>query len=217
LAKYYPAFIDVSNRICIVIGGGDIGRDKVEKLIDCGAAVRVISAQPESWLSQLVRDDQIEWVKRKYQPGDLKDAFIAILVDTSEQNINAKVSDEASERNVLLNVVDVTHLCTFIAPSVANRGEITIATSTGGTSPALARTFREKIEAECPCRLLEFADLAPLLSWARGVVKENNWLINPSYWQECINEELLDMVQSGSQDLARERLISLLEKGAQPR
>ncbi len=217
MAKYYPAFIDVSNRICIVIGGGDIGRDKVEKLIDCGAAVRVISAQPESWLSQLVRDDQIEWVKRKYQPGDLKDAFIAILVDTSEQNINAKVSDEASERNVLLNVVDVTHLCTFIAPSVANRGEITIATSTGGTSPALARTFREKIEAECPCRLLEFADLAPLLSWARGVVKENNWLINPSYWQECINEELLDMVQSGSQDLARERLISLLEKGAQPR
>ncbi|MEC9321384.1 MAG: bifunctional precorrin-2 dehydrogenase/sirohydrochlorin ferrochelatase [Chloroflexota bacterium] len=217
MAKYYPAFIDVSNRICIVIGGGDIGRDKVEKLIDCGAAVRVISAQPESWLSQLVRDDQIEWVKRKYQPGDLKDAFIAILVDTSEQNINAKVSDEASERNVLLNVVDVTHLCTFIAPSVANRGEITIATSTGGTSPALARTFREKIEAECPCRLLEFADLAPLLSWARGVVKENNWLINPSYWQECINEELLDMVQSGSQDLARERLISLLEKGVQPR
>ncbi len=217
MAKYYPAFIDVSNRICIVIGGGDIGRDKVEKLIDCGAAVRVISAQPESWLSQLVRDDQIEWVKRKYQPGDLKDAFIAILVDTSEQNINAKVSDEASERNVLLNVVDVTHLCTFIAPSVANRGEITIATSTGGTSPALARTFREKIEAECPCRLLEFADLAPLLSWARGVVKENKWLINPTYWQECINEELLDMVQSGSQDLARERLISLLEKGAQPR
>ncbi len=217
MAKYYPAFIDVSNRICIVIGGGDIGRDKVEKLIDCGAAVRVISAQPESWLSQLVRDDQIEWVKRKYQPGDLKDAFIAILVDTSEQNINAKVSDEASERNVLLNVVDVTHLCTFIAPSVANRGEITIATSTGGTSPALARTFREKIEAECPCRLLEFADLAPLLSWARGVVKENNWLINPSYWQECINEELLDMVQSGSQDLARERLISLLEKGVQRR
>ena len=217
MAKYYPAFIDVSNRICIVIGGGDIGRDKVEKLIDCGAAVRVISAQPESWLSQLVRDDQIEWVKRKYQPGDLKDAFIAILADTSEQNINAKVSDEASERNVLLNVVDVTHLCTFIAPSVANRGEITIATSTGGTSPALARTFREKIEAECPCRLLEFADLAPLLSWARGVVKENNWLINPSYWQECINEELLDMVQSGSQDLARERLISLLEKGVQRR
>ena len=217
MAKYYPAFINVSNRICIVIGGGDIGRDKVEKLIDCGAAVRVISAQPESWLSQLVRDDQIEWVKRKYQPGDLKDAFIAILVDTSEQNINAKVSDEASERNVLLNVVDVTHLCTFIAPSVANRGEITIATSTGGTSPALARTFREKIEAECPCRLLEFADLAPLLSWARGVVKENNWLINPSYWQECINEELLDMVQSGSQDLARERLISLLEKGVQRR
>ena len=77
----------------------------------------------------------------------------------------------------------------------------------------MARTFREKIEAECPCRLLEFADLAPLLSWARGVVKENNWIINPSHWQECINEELLDMVQSGRQDLARERLISCLERG----
>ena len=213
MAKYYPAFIDVSNRTCIVIGGRDIGRDKVEKLIDCGASVKVITPEPESWLTELARDGQIEWIKRKYQPGDLKDAFIAILADTNEQNINVKVSDEASERNVLLNVVDVTHLCTFIAPSVANRGEVTIATSTGGASPALARTFREKIETECPCRLLEFADLAPLLSWARGVVKENNWIINPSYWQKCINEELLDMVQSGSQDLARERLISCLEKG----
>ena len=179
MAKYYPAFIDVRNRTCIVIGGSDIGRDKVEKLIDCGASVRVINPESESWLSELERNDQVEWVKRKYQPGDLKDAFIAILADTNEQNINVKVSDEASERNVLLNVVDVTHLCTFIAPSVANRGEVTIATSTGGASPALARTFREKIEGECPCRLLEFADLAPLLSWARGVVKENNWIIVP--------------------------------------
>ena len=213
MAKYYPAFIDVRNRTCIVIGGSDIGRDKVEKLIDCGASVRVISPESESWLSELERNDQVEWVKRKYQPGDLKDAFIAILADTNEQNINVKVSDEASERNVLLNVVDVTHLCTFIAPSVANRGEVTIATSTGGASPALARTFREKIETECPCRLLEFADLAPLLSWARGVVKENNWIINPSHWQKCINEELLDMVQSGREDLARERLISCLERG----
>ena len=62
MAKYYPAFIDVSNRICIVIGGGDIGRDKVEKLIDCGASVRVISPESESWLSELERNDQVEWV-----------------------------------------------------------------------------------------------------------------------------------------------------------
>ena len=96
--------------------------------------------------------------------GDLGGAFIAVAA-TGDDDANEMISKEARERNVLLNVVDVTHLCTFIAPAVARRGDVTIAVSTGGASPALARKFREELSA---ASLLEYADLAPLLSFARG-------------------------------------------------
>ena len=215
MSKYYPAFLDVNKRKCVVIGGGDIGEEKVDRLFDCGAHVKVISPKVNSRISDMAGKPRIEWIPRRYIPGDLEGAFIAILVATNDDVVNAQVSDEASKRNVPLNVVDVTHMCTFIAPSVAIRGEVTVATSTGGASPALARAFRERLESTCSCRLLEYADLAPLLSWARKVVRENKWTIKAPYWQNCINEELLDLVQLGAEDDAREKLISCLEKGAQ--
>ncbi len=217
MPKYYPAFIDVNERICVVIGGGSMGEEKAEKLLACGARVRLISPTLNVELSELEKKGVIEWVPRNYQHGDLEGVFIAILTVTHDLDVNNQVSKEATERNVPLNVVDVTHLCTFIAPSVAIRGDVTIATSTGGSSPALARTFREKIESDCPCRLLEFADLSNILSWARGKVRENNWSIEPSFWQKCIDVELVDLVQSGKEDFAKEKLITRLEKGVSKR
>ncbi|MDP7340670.1 MAG: hypothetical protein QF786_15270, partial [Vicinamibacterales bacterium] len=121
--------------------------------------------------------------------------------------------DEAHERNVLLNVVDVTHLCTFIAPSVARRGEVTIATSTGGASPALARTFREKLTSS---RILEYADLAPVLAGARAELRAASLVVKPDHWQTLITEELLDMVQAGKTEEARQKLMDGLMSGATP-
>jgi|TARA_B100001750_G_scaffold102431_1_gene80940 siroheme synthase-like protein len=212
LPRYYPAFIDVKDRTCVVIGGGDFGEEKVVKLLECDASVRVISTHVNESVSEMAEKGIIEWLRRTYQAGDLSDAFIAIAADNPE-DVNLQIAEEATERNVPLNVVDVTHLCTFIAPSVARRGEVTVATSTGGASPALARTFREKVESDCPCRMLEYADLAPILSWARGIVRERGWNIVPAYWQNCINEDLLDLVQSGRDAEAQTHLINCLEKG----
>ena len=93
----------------------------------------------------MARSGEIEWVKRRYQPGDLAGAWIVIVADTSDPAINDAISVEAAERNVLLNVMDVTHLCTFIAPALIQREDVTVAVSTAGTSPALgaalARTY----------------------------------------------------------------------------
>ena len=212
MPRYYPAFIDVRGRDCVVIGGGDLGEEKVVKLLECDAGVIVISAEVTDRVRELAEDGAVEWIRRDYEYGDLERAFIAIA-NTGDDATDRVISREAEERNVLLNVVDVTHLCTFIAPSVARRGEVAVATSTGGASPALARTFREKLEAS---RILEFADLAPLLSGARAELRRRNLRVSPDHWQTCITDELLYMAQSGREDEARERLLSGLLSAAEP-
>ena len=212
MPRYYPAFIDVRGRDCVVIGGGDLGEEKVVKLLECDAGVIVISAEVTDRVRELAEDGAVEWIRRDYEYGDLERAFIAIA-NTGDDATDRVISREAEERNVLLNVVDVTHLCTFIAPSVARRGEVTVATSTGGASPALARTFREKLEAS---RILEFADLAPLLSDARAELRRRGLRVSPDHWQTCITDELLYMAQSGREDEAREKLLSGLLSAAEP-
>ena len=209
MPAYYPVFIDVSDRQCVVIGGGSIGEEKVHKLLDCGARLVVISPYVNAGVRELADSGGVTWVQRDYEPGDLKGAFIAIAA-TDDNKVNRLIADEANERNVLLNVVDVTHLCTFIAPSVARRGNVTIATSTGGASPALARKFREELSGS---RLLEYADLTPLLSEARAELKRLRVTVDPNHWQTCITENLLDMVQAGKTEEAKNTLMSDLIDG----
>ena len=212
MPRYYPAFIDIRDRDCVVIGGGDMGEEKALKLLECDARVTVISPSVTSSVKDLESQGRLTWTQRQYRPGDLERAFIAIAA-TDDDAMNREIAHEAEERNVLLNVVDVTHLCTFIAPSVARRGEVTVATSTGGASPALARTFREKIERS---RILEYADLAPLLSQARAHLKQRRLKVSPDHWQDCITEDLLDMAQSGPTQEAYDKLMCGLLSKAGP-
>ncbi len=210
--RYYPAFIDVRGRDCVVIGGGDLGEEKVVKLLECDANVVVISLEVTPKVRDLADGGKVEWIRRDYRYGDLERAFIAIA-HTGDNELDKQIYKEAEERNVILNVVDVTHLCTFIAPSVARRGEVTVATSTGGASPALARTFREKLESS---RILEYADLAPILSDARAELRRRGLRVSPDHWQTCITEELLDTVQAGQPDSAYNTLLEGLLTGSEP-
>ena len=170
-----------------------------------------ISPEVNEGVREMASNDRVTWIQREYQPGDLRGAFIAIAA-TDDNATNRAISAEAEERNVLLNVVDVTHLCTFIAPSVARRGDVTIATSTTGASPALARKFREELSRS---RLIEYADLTPILSEARTELKRRGVKVHPDHWQACITEEMLDLVHAGRTDEARQALMSdLLKDGA---
>ncbi len=212
MPRYYPAFIDVRGRDCVVIGGGELGEEKVVKLLECDAKVVVISSHVTTNVQHLADAGEVEWIRREYRDGDLARAFIAIA-NTGDSAMDERISREAEERNVILNVVDVTHLCTFIAPSVARRGEVTVATSTGGASPALARTFREKLESS---RILEYADLAPVLSDARAELRRRGLRVPPDHWQMCITEDLLDTVQSGQSERAYDTLLEGLLARSEP-
>ncbi len=210
MPNYYPVFINTKGRRCVVIGGGNVGEEKVKRLLECEADVVVISPQVKDGVRELVTGGKATWIRRQYRPGDLEEAFIAIA-STDDNSVNRQIALEAEQRNVLLNVVDVTPLCTFITPSVARRGEVTIASSTGGASPALTRTFREKLVTS---RILEYADLAPLLSEARSELKRRKITVHPDHWQACITEELLNMVQAGKNEEASKILMSQLLNGA---
>lgn len=215
MPAYYPAFIDVKNRCCLVIGGGNIGEEKVVKLLDCHADVVVISPDVNEGVRSLADDGKVVWHKREYQAGDLKDAFIAIAA-TDDNGVNRAIAKEADERNVLLNVVDVTHLCTFIAPSVAIRGDVTVAASTGGASPALARKFRELLDGspiESSHPLMDYAELTPLLADVRAEIRGKGITLVTDHWQACITDSLLETVLDGNYDAARATLIEDLMKG----
>ena len=214
---YYPVFLDLRGRRVVVIGGGAMGEEKVTRLLPYEAQVVVVSRDVTDEVAELADDGKIEWVRRPYRRGDLDGAFIAIVADTSDDAVNQAVSEEARERNVPLNVADVTELCTWITPSVARRGEVIVATSTGGASPALARRFREILNGECRLdsrhELMDFADLAPLLSDARKQLLDNGIRLNLDHWQACLTDELIDLVQSGDIERASQVLMDNLLVG----
>ena len=214
---YYPVFLDLRGRRVVVIGGGAMGEEKVTRLLPYGAKVVVVSPDVTDEVSELADDGTIEWVRRPYRRGDLDGAFIAIVADTSDDAVNQAVSEEARERNVPLNVADVTDLCTWITPSVARRGEVIVATSTGGASPALARRFREILNGECRLEsrheLMDFADLAPLLSDARKQLLDKGIRLNLDHWQACLTDELIDLMQDGEIERAEKVLMDSLLVG----
>ena len=214
---YYPIFLDLRGRRVVVIGGGAMGEEKVTRLLPYEAQVVVVSPDVTDEVAELADDGTIEWVRRPYRRGDLDGAFIAIVADTSDDAVNQAVSEEARERNVPLNVADVTELCTWITPSVARRGEVIVATSTGGASPALARRFREILNGECRLEsrheLMDFADLAPLLSDARKQLLDKGIRLNLDHWQACLTDELIDLMQAGHIERAEKVLMDSLLVG----
>lgn len=143
--NYYPIFLRVAGRPCLVIGGGSVAEQKVESLLKAVARVTVISPQLTPGLRALAARDQIIHQERAYRAGDLTGFFLAYAA-TDDATLHAQIAAEADAAGVLLNVVDRPHLCHFIVPSVMQRGDLTIATSTGGASPAMAKRIRRNLE-----------------------------------------------------------------------
>lgn len=217
MPSYYGVFVNVKGRRCLVFGGDPHeGERKVKYLLDCGADVTLFSPQDDTSvnLANLAASGEIEWVQRKYESGDLAGAWIVIVADTSDTETNEAISREATERNVLLNVMDVTHLCTFIAPALIQREDVTVAVSTAGTSPALARRLRERISDGDYCRCLQWADLGPILTDVRKDVRSRQLPVTPDDWAESITDGMLKAFQEGNPEAARQMLVDALESRA---
>jgi len=143
--KYYPIFLRVAGRDCLVIGGGKVAAQKVGALLNAGAAVTVISPELTPELAALAATHAVVHRQKPYQAGDLHGFFLAYAA-TDDPTVQTQIAHDAATASVLLNVIDAPQLCTFITPSVVQRGDLVIATSTSGTSPALARRIRRDLE-----------------------------------------------------------------------
>jgi siroheme synthase-like protein len=165
---FYIACLKLSGRRCVVVGGGEVGLEKVEGLLACDAGVTLIAPEASEPLQALAHEGSIAWEPRAYAgPADLEGAFLVIAC-TDSTEVNIAVYEDAERRAMLVNVVDVPPLCNFILPAILRSGPLAIAISTAGASPALAKRMKREIG-----ELFgeEYAQLAVLLNDARGWAK----------------------------------------------
>jgi precorrin-2 dehydrogenase / sirohydrochlorin ferrochelatase len=203
---YYPIFLELKGRPCLVVGGGSVAARKVEGLLAAGARVTVVSPSLDPDLAKLVSERRIVHVDRPYQHIDFKGYAVAIAA-TDDAATNERVAADARQSGVLVNVVDKPALCDFIVPSVVRRGDVVLAVSTGGLSPALARWLRQEMESYLS---EDFERLAQLLAEVRVELRERGLNVAPEAWQGAIDSGLRDLVAAGRHDEARARLLSAL-------
>ena len=199
---YYPVHIQLRKQPCVVIGGGKIAEGKVEGLLAVQAKVTIIAPELTSHLYSLAEQKQITYISRKYQSGDLTGAFLVICA-TDQAEVNHQVWQEASANHQLVNVVDDTPRCNFIAPSILRKGDLTIAISTSGIAPALAVRLKEKLQRELGPEYERFLELASEL---REPLAQHvpDFETRKALWYELVDSEILDALARGDEALARE-------------
>jgi siroheme synthase-like protein len=164
---FYIACLKLTGRRCLVVGGGEIGLEKVEGLLACDGKVVVVAPEVLPEVEALAAERSLEWLRRPYEPADLEGTFMVIAA-TNDTDVNIGVYDDAEKRAMLANVVDVPPLCNFILPAITRHGPLAVAISTAGASPALAKRMKAEIAAQFG---EPYAQLAILLNDARGWAK----------------------------------------------
>ncbi|HEX9385472.1 MAG TPA: bifunctional precorrin-2 dehydrogenase/sirohydrochlorin ferrochelatase [Anaerolineales bacterium] len=199
---YYPVYIQLREQPCVVIGGGKIAEGKVDGLLAAQAQVTVISPTLTLRLHDLAEQGQIVYLARTYQPGDLTGAFM-VICSTDNAEINHQVWQEATSNHQLVNVVDDTPRCNFIAPSILRKGDLTIAISTSGKAPALAVRLKERLQREIGPEYGRFLELAGDL---REPLAQHipDFETRKALWYELVDSEILDVLARGDETSARE-------------
>jgi siroheme synthase-like protein len=199
---FYPAFLDLRGKPVLVVGGGAVAERKVEQLMASGAQVTIVSPDVTAAVETWAADGLVTLTRREYLPGDVQGQALAIAA-TDDVAVNRTVATEARAAGVWVNAVDDVEFCDFIAPAVVEQGGITIAISTGGKSPAMARFLRRHLQQTLS------QDLATLLTLAEEVrlrLRREGRPATPDAWQEALEGEALQLVRAGAPEAAKQRL-----------
>jgi siroheme synthase-like protein len=201
---FYIACLRLKGRRCLVVGGGDVGLEKVEGLLACEGEVTLVAPEAHPELVQLALEGSISWERREYQPSDLDGCLIAIAA-TNATDVNIRVFEDAENRSMLVNVVDVPPLCNFILPAIVRTGPLAVAISTAGASPALAKRMKREIG-----ELFgePYAVLAILLNDARGWAKATlpSYQDRREFFESIVNGEPdpIELLRAGDVDAVRD-------------
>jgi len=206
---YYPISLNIRGRKCVVVGGGEVALRKVKVLLEHGANVEVISPDLCPELAQLAERGKISARNHAYELGGLAGAFLAVAA-TDDVEINRQVAEEARSKAILVNVVDDADNSDFIVPSCLHRDGLTIAVSTSGQSPALARKIRARLEKEITDH---YGTLAHLIGEVRAEIKREGMKIADDRWQEALDlDSLLELLKNGERGKAKAILLSKLKE-----
>lgn len=211
MTRFYPVFLHLEGRPCVVVGNGPVVEQKATALLRAGARVTVISPDPSRRLVELAADGIIQVYRRHYEPSDLDGAFLAV-VHSDDPEVRARLWRDAEQRRVLINAVDDMPHCTFIAPAIYEQGDLTVAVSTAGKSPALAVRVRNRVgEVLGP----EYGALLDLLGDLRAEValRVPDASARAALWYQVVDsEEIFESVRRADLAGARARIAQLVSQ-----
>ncbi len=203
---YYPIFVEMKDRPCVVVGGGVVAERKVETLLNAGAAVTVISPSLTGPLQSRVAAGNVRTIGREYLPGDLIGYEMA-FVATDDKKVNPVVAQEARERGVWINAADDPSHCDFILPSVLQRGDLVVAVATGGSSPALSRAIREELESYFT---KDYAELTEVAAEVRRELSQRSVSPGAKAWRQALGKGFRQLIAEGKREQAKAHLMDTL-------
>lgn len=208
---YYPILLNLTGETALVVGGGEVAERKVESLLACGASVRLVARDLTHGLQRRVAEGDIRHVGREFEEKHMEGTFLAVAA-TSDTELNRRISRQARKRGMLINAVDQPGDCNFIVPSVVRRGDLILAISTSGDSPALAKKIRMELETRFG---EEYASFLSLLGRVRKAIlslglgqKENERI-----FRDIVDSDILAALRRGAWEEAGETLGRLLPAG----
>jgi siroheme synthase-like protein len=207
---FYPVFLDMSRRRCVVIGGGPVAERRVHGLLAAGADLTVISPMVTDRLKKLAAQGAILHLPRDYEPGDLA-GYDLVFVATDDGAVNQAVFSEAGSRAIWTNSADDPDNCDFILPAVIRRGGLSVAISTGGRSPATTRAIHEELENYFTP---DYGPLVQIASEVRRELKEKSLAASARAWNEALKGEIRPLLKEGRGEQAKALLLKKL--GADP-
>ena len=207
--RYYPIFIDLEGKPCLVVGGGEVAERKVETLLEYGAVVTVESPEITPGIRAFADAGKITYNSRDYAPAAMAGKVLAVAA-TNDEAVNERVYRDASAQGIPVNVVDDPKRCTFIVPSIVRQGPLQIAISTAGISPALSKKIRRDLEqkyGEAYRTYLELiAEFRPVVAAAVSEYDSKKNL-----WESVLESDVLSLVERGEIEAARRRLSGLID------
>ena len=210
MPTYYPMMVDLAGRRCLVVGGGRVAERKIALLQECGAEVEVVSPATTRKIADLAARGAIRLARRPVRPTDLDRAFL-VFAATDNADVNQGVAQEVRKAGGLVNVADAPEACTFLVPSVVRRGDLTIAISTGGGSPALAKRLRQRLEATIGPEYEAFlAALRELRTRAQQVIADP--AERQALFRRAVESDLFAHAARGDKDAVAACISELLQR-----
>ena len=211
---YYPIYLDIENRDVVIIGGGNVCARKAETMMKYGARVTVVSPEFTDEIEQWANEGRLQLKRKAYDDADLEGANI-VIASTDIQSVNEQIAADCRARRIPVNVVDVTPLCEFIVPAIIETGSIQIAISTGGKSPALARTLKEDLQRTIGPEYAEVNDvLGTLRDGAKQVLPTD--VDRKRFFDGIIAKGILPMLREGRRAEAYETIARACEEAGVP-